>query len=321
MPHRAISPQLRAMTTKKPRPVLAIAFTALLSLYLLTIANTTAASTAFSNSHTPRLLVLGGDVAEIVAELGAADQLIARDDTVTFPPTLTELPSVGYLRNLSGESVLGLKPDKIIASHAAGPKEVLAQVEASGVTLTHIQLPRAQRPSEPPSMQAELNSKIRQIATAIQRDSQGEVLIDRLLPKHHQVAALPELRGLNVMFLLHHGGMTPMVSGRDTSADRVINLLGANNAFADFNGYKPVSAEGLVPAAPEVVIIPETGLNALGGEQGLWQLPGLALTPAGNAKHYVTVDSVALLGVTPRTPQALLDLHRALSDIHHSEAP
>lgn len=308
MRHRAY-----AMKTAKPRSVLAL----LLGLVLATFAIAAHADEA----PAPRLLVLGGDVAEIIAALGAADQLIARDDTVTYPSALAELPSVGYLRNLSGESVLGLKPDRIIASAEAGPSEVLAQIEASGVALTHIQPPRTQKPAQRASVQAELNSKIRQIATAINRSAQGEALIERLSSGHQQVDALPELRGLKVMFLLHHGGMTPMVSGRNTSADRVISLLGASNAFAEFDGYKPVSAEGLIPAAPDVVIVPETGLEALGGEAGLWQLPGLALTPAGKARRYVAVDSVALLGITPRTPQALLELHRALSDIDHPEAP
>lgn len=269
----------------------------------------------------PRLLVLGGDVAEIVAELGASDQLIARDDTVTYPPALAELPSVGYLRNLSGESVLGLKPDRVIASHEAGPREVLAQLEASGVVLSHIQPLRIQKPTQAPSIQAELDSKIRQVATAIDRDAQGEALIKRLSSKHQQVDALSELSGLRVMFLLHHGGMTPMVGGRDTGADRVINMLGASNAFADVDGYKPVSAEGLIPAAPEVVVLPEKGLEALGGEAGLWQLPGLALTPAGKARRYLAIDSGALLSVGPRTPQALLELHAALAALSVAEAP
>ncbi|MGO2131725.1 MAG: heme/hemin ABC transporter substrate-binding protein, partial [Halomonas sp.] len=217
-----------------------------------------------------RVLVLGGDVAEIVAELGAADQLIARDDTVTYPPTLTELPSVGYLRNLSSESVLKIKPDRIIASAEAGPREVLAQIEATGVSLARIQLPDSQPSVRALFLSTQLDSKIRQVAHAIGRDAQGAALSARLASRYQQVNALPELNGLKVMFLLHHGGMTPMVGGRSTSADRVIKLLGASNAFADFEGYKPVSAEGLIPAAPEVVVLPQRGLEALGGEDGLW---------------------------------------------------
>lgn len=288
--------------------------TRVLALLLLTF---TGVGDAMADTQPrPRLLVLGGDVAEIVAQLGAAEQVIARDDTVTYPSAVSELPSVGYLRNLSGESVLGLRPDAIIASHEAGPSEVLAQIEASGVSLTHIQ-----PPAQADALPQRLNSKIRQVASALDYDAQGEALIEQLASQYQQVDTLPELRGLKVMFLLHHGGMTPMVGGRDSSADRVINRLGASNAFADAEGYKPVSAEGLIPAAPDVVVLPKEGLDALGGEQGLWQLPGLALTPAGKHQHYVSVDSVALLSVTPRTPQALLDLHRALSQINRPEAP
>ncbi|OBX36611.1 hypothetical protein A8U91_00954 [Halomonas elongata] len=42
------------------------------------------------------------------------------------------MPTVGYLRRLSAESVLSLKPDRILASDDAGPAETLEQLEAAG---------------------------------------------------------------------------------------------------------------------------------------------------------------------------------------------
>ncbi|MGQ7248530.1 heme/hemin ABC transporter substrate-binding protein [Halomonas sp. V046] len=265
-----------------------------------------ACSSAVSQAQEPaaRMLALGGDVAEILARLGLADRLIARDDTVTYPPELAELPSVGYLRRLSGESVLGLAPDWVIASDAAGPREVLAQIAASGVTLVEVQTP--------PRLEA-INDKVRLIARAVGRDAAGEALATEIDDRLARLDRLAPLTGLKVMFMLHHGGMTPMIGGRATIAQQLIDALGADNAFAEMQGYKPVSAEGLVPAAPEVVIVPEDGLAALGGEPGLWRLPGLAQTPAAETRWVVPVDSVALMNLGPRTPQALIDLHRRLA--------
>ena len=57
-----------------------------------------------------------------------------------------------------------------------------------------------------------------------------------------------------------------MVGGHDTLAQPLIEALGATNAFAAMSGYKPVSAEGIIPAAPDVVIVPQAGLDALGGD-------------------------------------------------------
>lgn len=260
----------------------------------------------------PRTLVLGPDVAEIIAALGESDSVIGRDDTVDWPAELADLPSIGYLRQLSGESVLSLSPQRVAAAHAAGPREVLAQIEASGVELIHF--------NEAPNLE-NLDQRITTIAKAYNKLPEGQALIDEMNGKRQQVASLPPLSDLRVMFILHHGGTTPMVAGHGTLAQQFIEMLGATNAFADMQGYRPISAEGLIPAAPDVVILPEAGLTALGGPEGLWQLPGLALTPAGRARHYVAIDSSALLGMGLRTADALIALHSELATVNDGESP
>ena len=88
-----------------------------------------------------RWVVLGGDIAETLSALKADIDLVARDDTVLYPEPLTALPSVGYLRQLSAESVLSVQPDHILANQHAGPKEVLEQLDAVGVTLDVVSAP------------------------------------------------------------------------------------------------------------------------------------------------------------------------------------
>ena len=41
-----------------------------------------------------------------------------------------------------------------------------------------------------------------------------------------------------------------MVSGRGTAADGIIAMAGADNAFDDFGGYKPVNDEALLRRSP-----------------------------------------------------------------------
>ncbi|VTP62063.1 Hemin-binding periplasmic protein hmuT precursor [Serratia rubidaea] len=45
--------------------------------------------------------------------------------------------------------------------------------------------------------------------------------------------------------------------------------------------------------------------------QQLWQLPGVALTPAGKKRRVLVVDDMALLGFGLQTPDALIKLRRA----------
>ena len=69
----------------------------------------------------PRIVVLGGSVAETVVGLGAADWIVARDDASVYPDTLLNWPSVGYFRIIGAEAVLSVNPTLILADAAAGP--------------------------------------------------------------------------------------------------------------------------------------------------------------------------------------------------------
>ncbi|HET9067515.1 MAG TPA: ABC transporter substrate-binding protein, partial [Amaricoccus sp.] len=72
-----------------------------------------------------RVLVLGGDLAEIAFAIGAGGEVVATDDTAIWPPEAEALPKIGYLRRLSAEGVLSLAPDLVLASPDAGPPAVM----------------------------------------------------------------------------------------------------------------------------------------------------------------------------------------------------
>lgn len=59
----------------------------------------------------------------------------------------------------------------------------------------------------------------------------------------------------------------------------------------------------------------------MGGEAGLWKLPGLAQTPAGRHKQLLTIDDMALLGFGPRTPQAIIALRNKRSSCPDAPCP
>ena len=114
-----------------------------------------------------------------------------------------------------------------------------------------------------------------------------------------------------VMFLLAHGA-APQVAGTGTAAHAMIELAGAENAFASFSGYKPLTAEGAITGAPDVILISDQGFEAQGGMDGVLKRPGLALTPAGLAKRIVKMDALELLGMGPRLPQTVVTLAKLL---------
>jgi len=86
------------------------------------------------DSSPKRILVMDGGLAEIMYILGATDLIVGRTDTVTFPPQLRNVPSLGaYAYAVSLEAILELDPDLIISSSQFGYSPVYRQVVDMGI--------------------------------------------------------------------------------------------------------------------------------------------------------------------------------------------
>ncbi len=83
-----------------------------------------------------RLVALSGALTEVVYLLGAQSLLVGTDTTSLYPEAAQKTAKVGYVRQLSAEGVLSLKPDAVVASSEAGPAVVLEQIRRAGVRVT-----------------------------------------------------------------------------------------------------------------------------------------------------------------------------------------
>ncbi|CAM7901020.1 hypothetical protein KLMIMM195B_13270 [Klebsiella michiganensis] len=240
-----------------------------------------------------------GHVTEVVYALDAQRQLVAKDSTSTWPAAAQSLPDVGYILQLNAEGILSLRPTLVLASAQAQPSLVLKKVEENKVKV--INVPGGY---DLPAIEA----KIGVIADALGKQSEGNALRQKV---HQQIAQIPSQPvNKRVLFILSHGGMNTMVAGKQTAADGAIRAAGLQNAMQSFDHYRSMSQEGVIASKPDLVVISADGLKGMGGEAGLWKLPGLAQTPAGRHKQVLVIDDMALLGFGPRTPQAVLALRQ-----------
>lgn len=255
----------------------------------------------FSLLAEPRVITIGGDVTEIAFALGAGKEVVARDSTSLQPAKeVLRLPDVGYLRQLNAEGILSLHPSLVLVSELAKPSLALKQVADSGVHVVTV-------PGET-SLSA-IDRKIQTVAAALDRTPQGERLIARL---HDELKAIPAgTLPVKVLFILSHSGMSAMAAGKDTAADAAIRAAGLENAMQSFSRYQPLSSEGIIASAPDMVVVTADGVKTLGGEEKVWQLPGLAMTPAGKQHRLVVLDDMALLGFGLDTPAAIVKLRAA----------
>lgn len=256
---------------------------------------------------TQRIVSVGGALTEIVYRLGAQGALVATDTTSLWPEPAKALPKVGYLRMLSAEGVMSVQPTVLLAPAEAGPATVLQQLQAAGVRIV-----RANNEHTFDSLLA----NVALVADAIDRGREGDALTAEL--KREWSATRAKLAGRpvpRVLFILSHTANNVQVAGGSTAADAMIALAGGTNAMTGFTGYKPLSAESAISAAPDVILVTREGLEAVGGVDGLLTRPGLALTPAGRARRVIALDALYLLGFGPRLPQAVAELARGIGTV------
>lgn len=254
-----------------------------------------------------RIVPLSGDVAEIIWDLGLGSHIVAADLSAVYPPSLQQLPSVGVERNLNAEAILAAKPTVVIGKQQAGPQSVIEQVAAAGVPVVIVKSPQT---IEEPAL------KVREVAAALGVPAAGEQLATRTQNEIDQAAALAKTAKTHptVMLLYVRSGGIQLIGGRGSVADAMIAAAGGVDAgtAAGINGFQPVTAEAVVAAAPDYIIVPASGVQSIGGVDAVLKIPGVAETPAGKAKRILVFDDLELLDLTPRTGQALMQLTRAI---------
>jgi iron complex transport system substrate-binding protein len=271
-------------------------------LFLLLISVSTIQTWASDGS---RIVSAGGAVTEIIFALGAGERVVATDISSLWPIEVHELPRIGYLRTLSAEGILALHPELLLTTQEAGPPPVLEQLKA-----THVRVEQVPSGFTPESVEI----KIRSVAKALKVESQGDDLIRRFQTDWKKTESLLSKYSdqPKVLFILAHSGGSPMVAGRNTAADAMLQLAHARNASNAFDGYKPLTAESASLSDADVILVTTEGINELGGFESLWRNQALTLTPAGKQHRAVAMDSLYLLGFGPRLPEAVLDLAKQL---------
>lgn len=253
-----------------------------------------------------RLVSLSGSVTELLYELEQGDKIVGVDVTSTYPAgKVAELPKLGHVRQLNVEALLSLQPDLVLAERTDEASGALQQLEAAGVEVLWLDgsftLDKPLAQAEQISKKLGLNQELERLRQAYEADK------DRLAKTRQEMEGTPK-----VLFIYARGKGSLMVAGKNTAASAMIELAGGQNAVQSFEGFRALSAEGLMEAQPEVLLLFDSGLQSLGGVEALLQIPGLAQTPAGQQGHIIGMDGLYLLGFTPRAARAAADLSQRL---------
>ena len=260
-----------------------------------------------------RIIPLDGDVAEVVFALGLGPNVVATDLSATYPPEADALPEIGYQRAISAETVASYKPTVLLATDIAGPPEALDDLRRLGYPLVIL-------PNEATSTGA--GRKIRAVAAALGVPWLGEEIGDALDAAIAEAAVAPdpgqdESARPRVMALYVRGTAAQLVLGESANTRWLIGAAGGTDVSEAMGilDNAPISAEAILAAAPDVLVVPEAGLESVGGMDGLLEIGGLGQTPAGLHRQVLAYDDQLLLGNGPRTAQMLAQLRDDLSGV------
>ena len=254
---------------------------------------------------TSRVVSIGGSLTEIVYALGEEQHLVARDSTSVFPAQANELPDIGYMRALSPEGVLSIDPSVILLLEGSGPPETLDVLEKASVPLVTVP-ERFDR--EGILEKIEIVGDVLGVADKAEKlaaDVSAEIDAARAL-----TADVKERK--KVLFVLSLQGGRVLASGTGTAADGIIAMAGGVNAVTGYAGYKQLSDEALIEAAPDVILAMDRGGDHETQAGELLAHPAIAATPAAAARKVVRMDGAFLLGFGPRTAAAARELAGAL---------
>ncbi|MEG2115506.1 MAG: ABC transporter substrate-binding protein [Hafnia sp.] len=221
-----------------------------------------------------RVVVLQHQTLNLLVQLDAADHVVGvlsswkkqlGPEFERFSPRLATIPMPGDLTQVNLESLLAEHPQVVFVANYA-PPEMISQIEKAGIPVVAISL-RRDAQSEKGKLNPQMNDEeqaynlglqegIRLIAKVVNRESQGEALIDYAFKQRETVGArlkdIPVDQRMRVY--MANPDLTTYGSGKYTGL--MMQHAGAINVAAtSIKGYKQVSMEQVLSWNPQVIFV------------------------------------------------------------------
>lgn len=250
-----------------------------------------------------RIISLNGAITETLVALGEKENIIAVDVTSTYPTDLKETAQhLGHTSKISVESIMALKPTVIYATEKDLKDDFKASLQKANIRLEILKQEFTLEGSKQliEAVAKSLNKdNYKELQDKIDQDLQGVVKFEKA-PK--------------VLFIYARGAATLLVAGDKTPANSIINLAGGQNAVIEFEDFKPLTPESLLNSNPDYILMFTTGLESMGGVDGVLKIDGISKTNAGKNKKIIAMDGQLLNGFGPRVGQAAKELNKLLSE-------
>lgn len=273
---------------------------------VLPVTVTDSQGTQVTVTDTSRILALDvyGTLSRTVFELGLGDRVVGRDVSSGFAEIVDRPLVTTDGHQLNGEAILELAPTVILTDTSLGPWDVVLQMRDAGIPVVVVDSGR--------SLDG-IGSLVTAVASALGVPAEGAALAARAQAEIEatvaQIAEIAPERPLRIAFLYVRGQAgVYYLFGSGSGADSLITALAGTDVATEigWTGMRPVSDEGLVAAAPDVILMMSDGLSSVGGVDGLLErLPAVASNPAGANRRIVDMADDQVLSFGPEYADVL----------------
>jgi iron complex transport system substrate-binding protein len=267
------------------------------SLYPLTVPAGEGDSVTFTRAP-QRIVSLSPGATEVLFAIGAGGQIVGTDRFSDYPEAAKALPKLEYT-NTNIEALVALRPDLVIA--AGRQRNLVPVFEQAGLTVL---------PMEEPSSIAGVVNRIRMMGQITDHAGEAEELASSL---EQRVAAVTEkITSVSTGPRIYHEvDPKPYAAAPNSFIGDVYTVLKAQNIVPKGdNPYPQISAESIISADPEVIIVGHRLPEGAPGE--VKRRPGWSVVSAVKNDRIYGVEDNLISRPGPRVVDALEQLARQI---------
>ena len=250
-----------------------------------------------------RIVAMEPGDCEILCALGCEEALVARGLYCDYPASVLKLPAVASGGDTNLEELLALEPQVIVMNDMAHTKEQVELLAQNGVQVITTNADSI----------AEVYENIRLLGAVMGKNAEAEAIIADMQATFDGIAAKSEATGKTVYFEVMPLEWGLWSGGSNTFMHELAEICGMQNAFADIEGWQPISQEQVIERNPDYIVL-VTGM----GDEAVDEVKGRAgwgdISAVKNDKVY-NADSYQMTRPAPRLKEAAVELYNFLNDI------
>lgn len=260
-------------------------------------------TTIEATTSNERIVSLNGAITETLVDLGQRSNIVGIDITSTFPADLnTTATQLEHVNKINIEALMALKPTIVYIAKKDLNDNLKKQLEDASIKLVVIDQVFSVDGTKQLIKEIASSLNLTDYAALVAKIDQDQAQLKTLETKP------------KVLFIYARGAANLFVAGDKTPMQNIIELAGGQNAVTGFEDFKPLTPEALLNSNPDVILMFDTGLQSMGGVDGVLKIEGLDRTNAGKNKKIIAMDGLLLTGFTPRVGEAVTQLNQQLSE-------